>query len=330
MRITMEHISELNKRILGGPYEGHFIDGINANWMLYGTDSAQKAYLVMMDTIREIVASLMDASFNGLPSPYQAYPASDHYETLGTGLNKTHYQEVSNYWIVFKQNSVSFNLSGDDNHPIVMSESIGKKEARDFFNRFNASDHSMDRLSPAKLTKGIDKAELGKTYDTNDNNISKNLKQYAVRRACKFLMYDAIGAGYDIRYALDDLNLNVIVQRLRIDGKMPVCTSELREIFRYWDFFSQHIKFYRDFLEVSPPWNSIAQQSGWSAYAAQRAQKLLDRGVNDQTLNACIFFNSINSHAAAVNCYHSANPSRFRNSEDVHMVNDATNGPDNM
>jgi hypothetical protein len=280
MLITEAHIDELNRRIAYGPYQGHYVDGIDQNWMLFGMDSAQKAYLIMMDTIQEAFGTMT----------YPTHPGGDHFEKLAENLNKTGYEAVSNFWIVFKKNSVSFELTGDQNFPIKMSQTINKQQARGFFDRFNTSDYSMNRVTPKKLAKGIDKAESGKTFENDINKMNKYLKQYAVRRACKFLMYEATGEGYGIRYALDDLDLDVIVNKLRIDGKLPVCTTELREI----------------------------------------SQKLVDRGVKNVQLDVCSFYHSINYYANAIEAYHLAQPSRFRTAQDGHMVNDATNGFDNM
>ena len=78
-------------------------------------------------------------------------------------------------------------------------------------------------------------------------------------------MYDAIDQGKPVFYALDELDLPrvaYLVQgsgqypvdaRARKDdkdkvihdaeGKVPVCSSELRELFRYWDHFQKYIFF---------------------------------------------------------------------------------------
>jgi hypothetical protein len=91
-----------------------------------------------------------------------------------------------------------------------------------------------------------------------------------------------------VAYALDDMDMSKVFTKqhlpLKDDGgrtvkqKVPVCTSEIRELFRNWDCCKDHVVFFKEFKRVSPPWTYPTAQGNelklWANYAAQRAKKL--------------------------------------------------------
>ncbi|KPF48828.1 hypothetical protein D621_15645 [beta proteobacterium AAP51] len=118
----------------------------------------------------------------------------------------------------------------------------------------------------SKLIKGIkkDNPALNPALETiARGDFDDQIKNFGVRRACKFLIYDAIERKRKIAYVLDDLNLTEVVKKharlLDPDSstrrKVPVCTSEIREIFRRWDRLQDHVVFYRWFRKAPAPWD---------------------------------------------------------------------------
>jgi hypothetical protein len=103
-----------------------------------------------------------------------------------------------------------------------------------------------------------------------------------VRSACKFLLYDEIERGGRIHYALDGIDVRDVATAAHRElddtrSKVPVCTSELREIFRMWSYFATYVTFYNRLKIADPPWtNGPADLMRlWCEYALARARKAL-------------------------------------------------------
>jgi hypothetical protein len=153
-----------------------------------------------------------------------------------------------------------------------------------FFNRFAKSDYAIGQTPYASIKQGIEKDRGDSTKDMDGRTYSEedmvSMRQFMVRRACKFLLYDEIEQrGGHIFYALDGLTLSDVAQGVHLDlkgreSKVPVCTSELREIFRMWAYLQKHVTFYSHLNESKPPWE-LSDQEQWSSYALKRARKLL-------------------------------------------------------
>ena len=170
-------------------------------------------------------------------------------------------------------------------NPPTGAESLRHEQ---FFQRFAASGYAIERTSYDSVVKGIDK-DWWRSARNIDNvgyhkyNIT-SMRQFMVRRACKFLLYDEISVRHGrIFYALDGLTLSDVAQRAhraldRSRSKVPVCTSELREIFRMWAFLQNHVAFYLHLENSEPPWK-LSDQEQWSAYAVERSKKVV---VNDE------------------------------------------------
>ncbi len=192
-----------------------------------------------------------------------------------------------------------------------------------FYQRFSASDFSVDQATSQQLVRGAEKERQGagqiiQNQGRFGNNNYLDLRGYAVRRACKFLLYDTVGTDPDdkghVHYALDGMTLSQVAGAAHrpLDhqtSKVPVCTSELRELFRMWPYFRNDVTFYQAFNVVQPPWETDSVNV-WAAYASQRAQKALQSGrIQSQTHQALA--NQVIQHAAggqsqqAIQAYHS-------------------------
>jgi hypothetical protein len=292
---------------------GHFLELAEGFPMIYGADGPQREYLNI----------LLDWLDNTADRDVARFPKADHYH-------------VSNYFIDWSSQGwvdASGLRRGDIHEPFRPEQ---ERDRQSFFNRFSASRSRLGDISTAalahdqpragKLAAGVRKDDARKRL--SPDNLTSGpmlgaLRQFAVRRACKFLIYDTIRQGYRIAYALDDLDLGAVVARtafpLETDperGKVPVCTSELREVFRRWDVCQHWVFFYEDLHGVPPPWDqSRGEQAvqSWAAYAAARATKLALRlpqghGLSGM-LNQVSTLHQNGQHVQAISTYHAAQPS---------------------
>jgi hypothetical protein len=163
--------------------------------------------------------------------------------------------------------------------------------------KYNEQLSNHPRFSPSTLTgnpkdlhEKIAKSKHftdGRSKATTPNQIEKNLvkdKQLmweGIRKACKFGTEYFTRNGV-IHYLIDGIDMEWVVEK-RLDhntGKMPICTSEIRYIFRNWGVFSGRIKFYRKNVECTPPWYeddltvyNKAVRKGWVQYALKLFNK---------------------------------------------------------
>ena len=152
-------------------------------------------------------------------------------------------------------------------------------------------------------------------------------------------MYDAKATKRPVFYALDDLDLSIIVDLVTETGalrdtvkvgktpeekKVPVCTSELREAFRYWDELHNHVIFFKDFKEVKPPWEQ-SNVDKWGRYAVLRAKKTRVLAVQAGKGAEMPDENVINgwTGANAVKNYHGLRPSTFHGTPALNSVTTA-------
>lgn len=165
----------------------------------------------------------------------------------------------------------------------------------------------LDALGETRYTpydiKEVDTRRLLATGDFANLNINPanltsqqlaNLRMlYAVRRACKFgikyILADNTGA---LHYILDGIVMNEVVSKATRplftgDQGVPITTSELRFIFRYWHLIKNNRKFifWQNFNDVIAPWEQNPQD--WLPYARQRVEKYrfrLQNGVKSGQL----------------------------------------------
>ena len=195
----------------------------------------------------------------------------------------------SNEFIQFKgTDQLKVKIEGRKSTPapqksLSMSITTESDQRREFFDRFADSGYAIDKTSYDAVKRGIDKDWQGSAQAIDQSGYSKwnitSMRQFMIRRACKFLLYDEINTrGGTIFYALDGLTLSEVAQRVHrgLDttrSKVPVCTSELREIFRMWAYLQNHVTFYSHLENSDPPWK-ISDKAEWSAYALHRAEKI--------------------------------------------------------
>lgn len=299
------------------PPDGHFLF-FASTWLplIYGADGPQRVYLDLL------LQWYGDADERDV----ERFPKADH-------------PYVSNYLLDWStQGRLSKHGLERDwrSQWDVMDPAVAKQESerRSFASRFNASKSKLGSLSydslaadptrTAKIIKGIrkDNPSFNPSLENlRQGQFAHQIKQFSVRRACKFLIYDGIREKRVIAYALDDLNLDEVVNKTarQLENgrfKVPVCTSELRELFRRWDYCSQWVIFFEDLHRVNPPWHPDRGWSalqGWAKYASERAAKLAsqvgDRHARHAALLQVTQWYDGNRYAEAIQAFHLAGPS---------------------
>lgn len=286
--------------------------------MIYGADGPQRIYLDLLLTARN-VPQAPDVS---------TMPKADH-------------PFISNYYL-------DWNAKGKiDNKGLYREKgALGPKNTLQFRREIDRRDFStrvansrmaigaVDSLSlqknaafAQKLVQGIrkDNPALNPTVtQIGHGEFDDQIKNFAVRRACKFLIYDAIKDGRKIAYVLDDLDLTEVVDKkarlLDPSGtrrKVPVCTSEIREIFRRWDMLKNHVVFFRWFRKAPSPWDcdyfDPHAYRNWGAYASARASKLAKAlgpsHVRHAQLENVVSLYDKGNFTAAIDAFHACQPS---------------------
>ncbi len=196
---------------------------------------------------------------------------------------------------------------------------------------WDVADEFKERINTAKVGGHDTLKAPRKTESGKDRSLDSVMSDLTIRRMCKFLVYDSIAQGKGIAYLLDDLDLDRVafladpqevpaVARVGEEGKVPICTSEIREIFRCWDKLEPHVQFYRDFYEVPSPWESptgtVANLRNWAGYAAHRATKILQSGLTTgafqaqkTTLEQVVTEYGRKNDVQAIRLFHRARPS---------------------
>ncbi|MDR3701367.1 MAG: hypothetical protein P4L56_17095 [Candidatus Sulfopaludibacter sp.] len=124
--------------------------------------------------------------------------------------------------------------------------------------------------------------------ETNQKQVAMASKDLAIRRSSKFgIQFAIMNLGAAVHYILDGITMSVVVNKEALKNesvglmKVPIVTSELRHVFRLWNFYKTHkLYFYKDFLTTIPPWNDTSDKKaleGWATYARQRVAKYKDK-----------------------------------------------------
>lgn len=282
---------------------------------IYGTGSAQKVYLRVQEFLS--TTSRRDWNVKNLVK---------HVDTKH--IVKERYPEISNYWLSVKNQYIK-NEALPQGSP---DEAARKRFWGDFQSVYEQ--HQKDpRTKPAVLKGPEIKAPLAPNFVPRDDDAL--IDDIIVRRSCKFLLYDSINRKQDVAYVLDDLNLDTVAQRITVsettdrngpgtlERKVPVCTSELREIFRRWDYFVNHLTFYSNWKVSDPPWYTHGRQQ-WAAYAAHLAAKIVAKYPADPNLaNKKLRVDQLvasNDPLTAILTFHEMQPARFLPGAFVNMV----------
>ncbi|MEM1162671.1 MAG: hypothetical protein AAGJ28_17205 [Pseudomonadota bacterium] len=338
MDVTNEMVIAINAAIQHPDQpesEGHFLvhTDLDDQFIIYGMDDPQRTYLALV----HLRASL-DLDPSNQTSEEEIQTIENRVETYDKSLSP----RVSNFFLHTHHANV---VRADDGNGFTLKrpeertrgQRLRKREQRrrEFTYRYRNSKFSLLSIGgdTQKLCVGVTKDNNTKhSAAFNLADMNNNLRNFAVRRACKFLLYDSIRLDKWVAYALDDMDLGAIAEnqwRVFKDGswisnpeddhrrgKIPVCTSEIRCLFRDWDFFAEHVTFYEKFQMVDPPWLRPSHIDKWSAYAklwSERCIHLAGRGADVAAFEAAIAAHDRGAHFAAISEYHRGNPSRLRN-----------------
>jgi hypothetical protein len=333
VKVTTQHLQDINDFLAASLFPGtshgwesHFLHGAMGDYTLYGTGPTQLVYLGATKAADAALKKGEKVTADGVEANRKTF-----------SWNKKNEPKVSNFWIQFDNLKVhGSEEAGITGKPIRLAGQLGLTDSSKFFERFESSVFGLSNATEEELIRGI--AKHYKFYDLHKNNeefVQNYLRQYAIRRACKFLMYDT---PHPIRYALDGLNLEWVAKKIRlakdgtqnaITGKLPICTTELRELFRCWDYFQSRVTFYKSFWTVMPPWSdpmaSHAEREAWATYADRQARKILASLSPFARINsAWTEVNSAfekNDYSGTIQRYHQMAPSRWGKTGPFHINN---------
>lgn len=135
------------------------------------------------------------------------------------------------------------------------------------------------KLAPklAKSNKNLDSGDPG--------SVCAAAKDLAIRRSSKFgIKYAVENLGGRVHYLVDDIKQEVLLEKSTIKNssgyeKIPICTSEIRFLFRNWRRFSGKVVFWEGYETARAPWESTigAYQVGWAKYALERMWKFKNK-----------------------------------------------------
>lgn len=267
---------------------------------IYGTGTAQKVYLRVQEFFETY----------SKPKDWTAKKLTAHVNQKH--IVKENYPDISNFWLSVKGQYILGTLKDKDDK--------GR-----FWGDFDETYRKLGRDPKAvpAVVKGPEiRAPNAVAFNAREQDVM--IDDIIVRRSCKFLLYDSIRRGQDIAYVLDDLDLNVVAQRLRVaettdrlganttERKVPVCTSELREIFRRWDFFVEHLTFYTGFVVCDEPWSAHGYSQHWATYAVHLAAKVAQQHPHLAAASGDVqqaFNNGL--YLQAIGRFHAMRPSRY-------------------
>lgn len=293
--------------------------------LIYGIGPAISEYWTayeLYEAVKEERTKNPSGSVNAFCSPRRAYDLFRKYVTQNADNDGKDILSRSNEFIQFSgDDELKIKIGGRRNSPahsknLFMNISENSpQQRRQFFDRFAKSSYAIGQTSYDSVKEGIEKDWQGTTQDVDQLGYSKNnitsMRQFMVRRACKFLLYDEISErGGRIFYALDGLTLSDVAQAAHRDldisrAKVPVCTSELREIFRMWAFLRDHVTFYFHLENSEPPWK-LSDQAEWSAYAVKRAEKVIANDTEKaEKVTLLRELHQKQQYAQAIDQYHS-------------------------
>lgn len=260
-------------------------------------------------------------------------------------LTKENFNRVSNYWLKPIQaiaGAATLQSGSPEAKPdaYLKSALVGTKEkdVKQFWDRFGKSPHDLNqKVIPAASRPDFTSPKAAEVTKTGNSKEAQHyVYDFAVRRACKFLLYDAIALKKPVFYALDQLNLEIVADlvggtdairdEVKIgasaeEKKVPICTSEIRELFRYWDELSKNVTFFENLNEVEPPWARVDVDK-WARYAVHRAKKTRAMAEKANRGGELPGVDEIESWTgkAAIDNYHRMRPYTFRNQSNINHV----------
>jgi hypothetical protein len=126
----------------------------------------------------------------------------------------------------------------------------------------------------------LDQDFLAKLRREGGTDRNRQINWLAIRRASKYGV-SFFSSNAVLFYVLDGLDLAAIANKQVIQNKIPICTSELRYIFRNWHYFKARatLVFLRKFELCRAPWEENPAQ--WAPYADALIRKYQE--VNRRT-----------------------------------------------
>ena len=136
----------------------------------------------------------------------------------------------------------------------------------------------------------MDRAKLIKSnasiVETTDRAILEAAhKDMIIRRGCKFgIAYITENLKGKVYYALDEITSLSVTDKTNFTNdfinapKLPICTTELRYLFRNWQRYIGKVSFMKikeikTVISVYAPWDQPEYIAGWASYALDRIAK---------------------------------------------------------
>ncbi len=235
--------------------------------MVFGTDEPQKEHIGALQYVtqrRKAKASILVKDLR--------------LATDLSGRAKKAYELVSNYWLESIRNGESItDFTASTNTGLPIEDRIDRLLALYGDDESALQDHSKVTAGRFDAHKKYQIRNLdGSVRPMGERTLKYDMK---VRRACKFLIYDSISVGLKIHYILDGISSESVADRLMFsvgndNQKVPVCSTELREIFRHWHSLKPHIIWFRGFRTCDPLWQANGPgRKGWAEYAVTLLEK---------------------------------------------------------
>jgi hypothetical protein len=266
------------------------------NSVIFGADTPQRRYLQFIELANKLETEYDDK----LPNQAVVKNADklrEYFKKSGLfKMTKEDFNRVSNFWLkpiqsvaLYATKQALANSPPAKANQYIAESNPGSGEVRKFWQRFGESPQGLQhKVIPAAGQADFASSKAAQVTKTGrEKDTEHHVYDFAVRRACKFLMYDAKAMKRPVFYALDGLDLSMVVDLVTDTGalrdtvkvgktaeekKVPVCTSELRELFRYWDELRNHVFFFENFVEVKPPWEQ-SNVDKWGTYAVLRPRR---------------------------------------------------------
>ena len=188
---------------------------------------------------------------------------------------------------------------------VDLSKKDTKADPAKIFQDYFAALEKNVALGPGSLQGDLDRIKSGLLKGRSDaaslstsRELGAVMNELAIRRSCKFgIQYFTETRNVRVHYLLDKMDPSTIVTKKTLHkvvrgknraivaefDKVPICTSELRFIFRNWQRIKSGGKmlFYLSFNTCLAPWENTAkawkdQWGLWAEYAKQRVDKYRD------------------------------------------------------
>ncbi len=143
-----------------------------------------------------------------------------------------------------------------------------------------------------RLIRSLKKYQKMESVDLTPSTLGKKLRSsvgyhlydVCIRRSCKYgVFYFTHIKSATLHYILDEMDIATIVDKKMLVNdstnaeKVPICTSELRYIFRHWNGLKdKSLLFYDQYQTCGAPWADVKWQNhreGWADYAIIRVGK---------------------------------------------------------